>query len=164
MEMPEVAPFKDDDPFITEVMGLNLEAVLDYHLHVDVATMDDKAVDRLEGMWPIHRDRWLGHYGLTATIEPGERNHEHLVVHDSRTTAIAKIPSGLSPSDERMWLKTNPVLHSRLQTADERFDENMELFPELEPATPAPPESIRQTRLSKIAVSVAAFAMMTFGR
>jgi hypothetical protein len=128
MEMPKVAPLKSDDPFVAEVMGFNLETIFDYHLHVDVTTMDDEAVDRLDDMWSIHRDHWLGRYGLMTAVEPGERGHDHLVVHDSRMTAVTKIPSGLSPSDERMWLKTNPTLHSRLQTVDERFEEDVALF------------------------------------
>ncbi len=164
MEMPEVAPLKDNNPFVTEVMGFDLETLFEHHLNVDIATLDDEAVNRLDDMWPVHRDRWLGRYGLAATVEPGKRNHEHLVVYDSQNAAITKIPSGLDPADERMWLKTDPALYGRLQTADERFDENMALFPELEPGARALPEPIRQTRMSKIATSLAAFAMMTFGR
>jgi hypothetical protein len=164
LEMPVVRPIEDDSPFAEQLLPPDFQRQFDYHLRLDVDELSDEVVNGLEDMWPAHRARWLGHYGLTATVEPSERGHEHLVVHDSRESAIAKIPSGLSPADERMWLKTNPALYGRLQTVEERFEENMALFPELEPRTLALPEPIRQTRMSKIATSVAAFAMMTFGR
>ena len=135
MEMPEVAPLGDNSPFTAEVIGFDLETLFEHHLRVDVETLDDEAVDKLGDMWPVHRDRWLGHYGLTAATEPSERDREHLVVHDSRTTAITKIPAGLSPSNERLWLKTNPALHGRLQTVDERFDENVAILFESEQST-----------------------------